>query len=81
VSNWRDMTWDAGWDQAHFLGGYVGVGTGLFLGMFRSNPGGIWRLRENPANQRLEFSFWASIPPATDPWSYLESFIGPDQPP
>jgi len=60
------------------MGGNVLGLPGLFLGVFRSNPGGIWRLQVNPANLRMEFSFWESKNPAMTIWEQLSTWIGPD---
>lgn len=72
------MTVDYGWDPSHFLGGDALGLPGIFLGVFRSNPGGIWRLTVNPANLRMQFSFWASALPGMTIWEQLETWIGPD---
>jgi len=81
VSNWREMTWERGWDQGHALGGYVGVVSSLFLCVLRGHDGGIFRITENPVNQRLELSPWETRRPGWNIWDQLESWIGPDQPP
>jgi len=72
------MTVDWGWDPDHFIGGHQFPGAPWLFGVFRSNPGGYWRLVINPVNLRMQFVFDRPVPAGRDVWEYLAEQIGPD---
>jgi len=78
VSNWRDATWEFGWDQSVALGGKQHPLSVELVCVLRSNDAALWKVKENPANQRLELHYYMNPPTGMTSWEYLEQLIGPD---
>ena len=78
ASSWRDQTWEFGWDQAHAIGGRNPLWPDDLIVVLRSNPGGLWKIRWNPANQRSQLDFFAAAIPGMTIWEQLASWVGPD---